>query len=201
MTKTDDQKRIKPPPGLYGIRKSTYAPKAIHVIAHLFGELQSSEDRGDERPEWKNLDDMLGRALFALTLNDPNQISWAFYRLGRITHQLESKSAEEMEELHKLADHSKKARAPLNRINAIRGYAKNIAQAFAIQKWESEEEGKTRISEMCEHVWQRICEERYEGKIGQVIIDGLPDKPSGLKAWLREIAPDDAKKPGRPPKK
>jgi predicted nucleic acid-binding protein len=78
----------------------------------------------------------------------------------------------------------------------------------AAQKlWKQNPYKKVRVGEMAEIVWAKIHDEQdkktddifFESRAK--IIDQLPDRASGLKSWLRDIAPAEARKPGRKPEK
>lgn len=67
------------------------------------------------------------------------------------------------------------------------------AKEIAKLKWKNDQSQKIKIGEMCEIIWASLIDEGCQ--------DLLPDNPSGLKPWLRPVAPDYAKKGGRPTKK
>jgi len=66
--------------------------------------------------------------------------------------------------------------------------------------WDRDELKQIRLGEMCEEVYSHL----YTMFSGDDLADyqtALPDLPQGLKPWLREIAPDYARKGGAPKKK
>ncbi len=67
-----------------------------------------------------------------------------------------------------------------------------VAQAMAHREWEADTSQVIRIGEMSEKVWSSMIDAGYQ--------DVLPDKQSGLKDWIKPVAPAYATKPGRPKK-
>jgi hypothetical protein len=80
----------------------------------------------------------------------------------------------------------------LKKVNQGRQRCKAIAQANAQKLWEADRDQKIRLGDMCDQVWSSLFSKYRED---------LPDKPDGLKPWLRQVAPSYAVKPGRPKKK
>jgi hypothetical protein len=73
---------------------------------------------------------------------------------------------------------------------------KSEAQRKAQEKWQKDKEQQIRLGDMCEKVYRAIIDFATRSNT----LDLLPGEAEGIKPWLREIAPDYAKKPGRPKK-
>ena len=84
---------------------------------------------------------------------------------------------------------NKKRQAGLDHLNQSKQSAKSAAQDKALKLWSEDTEQRIRIGEMCQTVWADMHEDFGEC---------LPDSANGMKPWLREVAPDYAKKGGRP---
>ena len=81
--------------------------------------------------------------------------------------------------------------AGLNKVNLDRQKCRAKARFEAQKLWKLDHEQKIRLGDMCEEVWGLLISEYSQC---------LPDKPNGMKSWLREIAPPYAQRPGRPKK-
>ena len=79
----------------------------------------------------------------------------------------------------------------LKKVNQGKQRCKAIARAKAQILWEADHDQKIRLGDMCEQVWNSLFGKYRED---------LPDKPDGMKSWLRQVAPSYARKPGRPKK-
>lgn len=92
----------------------------------------------------------------------------------------------------------------LSRINYLRAKQKDLVQKLATINWGN---GSTlRVKEMADATWREMIsflEHRKNGDDPEVddMIKYGPNDASGLISWVREIAPDFAKRPGRPTKK
>ncbi len=88
----------------------------------------------------------------------------------------------------------RKARvAPLVMGNKAIADAKKWAVGFAREKWKADTEKRIRITEMAETIWAEI--------LGTEHANQRPETIDTVKSWIRPIAPDYAKKGGRPKKK
>lgn len=85
------------------------------------------------------------------------------------------------------------ARMPkLDAINKRKAEAKAWALDYASSAWVKDTEQRIRIGEMAENLWTAMVDAGFS--------DALPDKAAGLSDWVRAIAPDYAKRGGRPRK-
>lgn len=71
--------------------------------------------------------------------------------------------------------------------------AMNTARNIAKKLWLTDEHKDKRITEMANEIYAVLHQSGFE--------DQLPDKPENVKEWIRRVAPEHAKKAGRPPKK
>jgi hypothetical protein len=86
---------------------------------------------------------------------------------------------------------------PLKRKASIQQSAKELAQEIAATKWRLREYEQFRLAEMADLVWSDLVDisARHDA-----LEKALPNSAKGLIPWLREIAPTEARKPGRPKK-
>jgi len=70
--------------------------------------------------------------------------------------------------------------------------AQIAVETLAIHKWREDQEQIIRVGEMCHLVWNSLCDGHHKNEI--------PDKQEGLREWIKNIAPEYARKGGRPPK-
>lgn len=90
--------------------------------------------------------------------------------------------------------------------NEAKKKLKEIAQRYAEKLWIEDSDNELRLMEICEKVWNYLITEKPDNEefisnFGKEVVDWLPDKSGSLKAWLRNGAPDYARKGGAPKKK
>ena len=78
---------------------------------------------------------------------------------------------------------------------------KRLAQTLAKQIWDKEAAIKTRTGKMAQIVWSLLLDEKIPPDVKKWVMKALPDKPDGLRRWLTKVAPESAKRKGRPRKK
>lgn len=100
--------------------------------------------------------------------------------------------------------------APLRARHGARKGMRERCQRFAVERWAGAQR-ELRLADMCQEVWRDAHNWLSEMEAAfaddeetlRVIADfrlALPDKPDGLKVWLRPVAPKSASAPGRPKK-
>lgn len=80
----------------------------------------------------------------------------------------------------------------LGAINKRKAEAKAWALDYASNEWVKDTGQSIRIGEMTEKLWTAMVDAGFS--------DALPDRAVGLSDWVRAIAPDYAKRGGRPRK-
>ena len=171
----------------------------------LFEFIQHHTDEGFKALEAGVADDYRWNSLFREIKQAANAISEkdmpisliakAFYDLGRARESLDHPTHEEMADLYKSKVDSINREYPLRVTNLGREHAKKAAQIIAQKKWNDDIEQGIRIGDMCKIVDVEIITNHKE------FMDYLPENTSDMKKWLRPIAPDWAKKGGRPRKR
>lgn len=79
--------------------------------------------------------------------------------------------------------------APLALVNAAKAAAIERAQAIAAQLWEADAAQAIRLGEMADKVYRALVAEGFT--------ESLPGTTESLKEWIKPVAPDYARKPGR----
>ncbi|RON25623.1 hypothetical protein [Pseudomonas lini] len=80
----------------------------------------------------------------------------------------------------------------LHEINAAKDAAIKQAQEIAKGLWEADTAETIRIGQMADMVYRTLH--------GLGMTDVLPEEPDTLKDWIKSVAPDYARKPGKPKK-
>lgn len=78
---------------------------------------------------------------------------------------------------------------PFLRANRQKAAAKERAQEIAVQFWQRDAEKSIRIGEMADKVWRALADEDLR--------DQMPETTERIKEWIKSVAPDYARKPGR----
>ncbi|RSB55082.1 hypothetical protein EGK59_05705 [Acinetobacter soli] len=68
--------------------------------------------------------------------------------------------------------------------------AQLAAKTIATHVWKNDSAKQIKTGEMCEIVWNTLIETQH--------VQELPDKQESLKDWIKDVAPEYAKEPGRP---
>jgi hypothetical protein len=186
------------------------------VLAHFSTECEKVFDDKQEvtnQEEWFLMVDVLGcvnKIRVAIENQDSDSLFSAAFRLGMLDIELDRpKYKEEMflltqwlpllKEKHD-REHSLKLR------NIAKESAREWVQGLAKLLWETDKNEEIRIGEMCEKVWNFYSQDEYsknefQEAFGKPLNEWFPDKPHGLKSWIRAVAPAYASKQGPPRKK
>ncbi len=78
---------------------------------------------------------------------------------------------------------------PFLKANRQNAAAKERAQEIAMQFWQRDAEKSIRIGEMADKVWRALADEDLR--------DQMPETTERIKEWIKSVAPDYARKPGR----
>lgn len=171
-------------------------PKAMKILEHLLAEFGKSTKRGDVRPEWDQLIEMIKLALDNISPLNFNAACWRFFQLGMLTQELTRETSNEMINLYQNTLSHRKSKLPLIIHNLKADYVKKLAQATARKKWKADKSKELRIIDMASIVWAELHDSLDKDFVG-----ALPDKQEGIKPWIRSVAPEYAKVGGRPKKK
>ena len=129
---------------------------------------------------WHRLLSEIEAARAELGKGDPSRIALTFLELGRRSHY---------QEVDHIIAAARERADPLDRINQRKADAKQEAQRLADTRWKNDTTQSIRIGDMAGLVWNDLVDMGYT--------DALPDKPAGLRSWIKEIAPPHASKRGR----
>ncbi|WP_018649522.1 MULTISPECIES: hypothetical protein [unclassified Thioalkalivibrio] len=161
-------------------------------LNHQLAQCEEAENEGDEDLRWLLLRSSTTRAQQAVQAADPSAIAQTFYDVGKaveaFAHPAPTEYADWLSEYEDLLVAKHKRNAP----NRRKQKAKTIAQALAQQLWKEDDAKTIRIRDMCEQVYKIMLRIGFD--------EHLPGQSEGLATWIRPIAPDHAKRPGRPKK-
>lgn len=173
-------------------------PDPLVIVEHQFSEIARAKKAcGQTDYRWKNLENSANTALEALEAGDIAAIAFAFYLVGEAANQLKQMPDEQLTDLltkgylTELKQHNQKL--PLLERNAKSKALKEVAQELAANLWEEDKANEIRIGNMCTKVWPALKELADRLNIQSQL-------PKDIKPWLREVAPEWAKKGGAPTK-
>jgi len=141
---------------------------------------------------WDRFLQSIESAEAALKVGEPDQIAMAFCTLGESIHTLQTLSFDEIGDFYRLKIAKSNQQQSNSQKQTFMGGARDVARRM----WADDHERKIRLSEMCDRVYKFM--QPLEQELGRD--DLLPGLPDVLKRWLRPVAPDYAKKGGRPKK-
>ena len=161
---------------------------------HQFVQAVES-DAIDDR--WEHLREATVSAEQALETGNHNALATAFYSLGCAAESLQHPSQEESLDRLKAQLDKMHREFPLKKRQLQKELLQGMAKIIAERVWRNDEDQEIRLTDACHHVWPELVEVAHD----RGFEDALPDKPESLKPWLREFAPDYARKAGPPRKK
>lgn len=178
------------------LRRPDLYNMAVHYLKQsqraIRFEQQNEEAEPD--PRWKELGNKAFEALAAISTEDVREIASAFYNLGQSAERLSHPSINEQEAYQAAYIEKLKSELPLKVFNERRNFLIKAIQKEALKKWATDSDNDFKLTEMCTLMLEKAKE------IASQIGTEAPTKVSTLKPWLREIAPEHAKKGGRPRK-
>ena len=134
-------------------------------------------------------------------INHVDLIASTFYFLGRVAKDLETGFYEEKaQELLQAQAESLKGKINIHILNAPKQSTIGMARELAAEKWSNDP--NIRVGEMADLLYSKLYTffQSKDSQEGTELLNTLPDKPSQIKNWIREIAPPEAQRRGRPPK-
>jgi hypothetical protein len=175
-------------------------PDPIKVAMHYLKEsqrairIEQQNGKAEPAPRWVKLGDTAAEALGAIETDDQREIAFAFYNLGHSAERLSHPSMEEQLTYRAAYIEKLKSELPLRVSAERRIFLIEEIQKEALKKWATDSDNDFRLTEMCILMLEKAQE------IASQIGTEVPTKASTLKPWLREVAPQYAKKQGRPRK-
>ena len=178
--------------------KACHQPDMQEFIGHQFAECKRAAEAGAHDERWQALEDAAEAARAALEGDSQLSAPMAWVSLGEAIERLAWVSlGEAIERLSWPPDkvrvyeleHAELKRQMPNRMK--QAFIRTISE-YAQSQWRRDVDQQIRLGDMCELVWSEIASTEYRDK--------LPDQPQGLRPWLKPVAPEYAKKPGRPRK-
>ncbi len=187
-------------------------------------ELASHEEEKLDK-DWSILRDAHQSACRELNNSNNESAGWIYFKLGTLYERLTSAYYEDLmddviEDYKGLVDaeykHTNREDSRLKALHTRNNASKankELIQIWATEIWKNDISKSIRLTDMCD-VIHKTMETRVENEIKDVFKDdaddckewiealkkAIPKKSESLKPWLREVAPDYAKKPGRPKK-
>ena len=180
---------------LYETDGETAADRYVQMTSFIRGEIEMARETGDTRDEWNALEesladcDVLDSATLIEGFPDAVYVGMCLALLGGVPSEIQ-------QFVNKLAPSAIQQRLPLLKRNARKQELMGSVRAHARQLWEEKDDQRLRITEMSELLWKEIVSSPQYPEFS----DLLPDKPAGLKPWIRPVAPDYARRGGRPKK-
>lgn len=168
-------------------------PDILTLLAFYVGETQNHHRECEENEIWSQFKICTLAALNAYLAGDLERTAWSFYQLGRTVQILESEAIVARKKAARTTRTLQARQRSTRSINFRKKKSKWLAQGLAESLWKENTMKTTRTAEMAEIVWNRLTDLGFNSI--------LPvNSATGLIPWLREIAPPDAKRPGRPKK-
>lgn len=168
----------------------------LKILKDCAQESQQAFDMGDHRSEWMQLLELVENARKQWSSRNMARSCEAFFLLGQMCGELSLPADLFKRGLEALIAEDKRIR-PLVMRNISAECCRELAQDLATRQWARDDNKSIRLAEMCEIIWAQVIGLALD----EDFMAALPDKPSGLKPWLRAVAPDYARKGGAPKKK
>lgn len=170
------------------------SPKVIKLklFQHCLKQLDQAIRAGDTRPEWQIFIDHFEKALDQLSENRNIEAMESLFLMGQLAGQLSDSTPDVKTEMARATLSDMKRRRNLIERNNNKAACKASIQEIARQEWANDSSESIRITEMAEIVWAQAIQTEFE--------KDLPNSATGLKEWIKPVAPKYASKRGRPKK-
>jgi hypothetical protein len=169
----------------------------LKIIRHCADQANKAASASDFRPQWAQLSSLIDAAMHDWDNGDPSRVCEAFFCLGQLSGELSMPPLEEYLEGLKARESQARRSLPLRRRNIAAACCKEAMQEVAKIEWEHDVTKSIRLSDMCEIIWAKVMNHGLDADF----LEALPDKASGLKPWIRPVAPGYARRGGAPKKK
>ena len=172
------------------------SPDLDDFLAHQWQQWEKAMETGDTDNRWDAFLHALIGATEALR-GEGGSVPMAFLNLGREIQRLKGPDDETViAGLQALKSETERAfNSNVVRRNIENSTSKEVVKEYAGALWIQEEFKDYRIHDMAKKIHEQFKEFAKRKSIQ------FPQEPEGLRPWLREVAPESAKKPGAPPKK
>jgi hypothetical protein len=172
-------------------------PDLNEFLKHQRDQFIQALDKDAATPQWCNLWDFTKEAQYALNTGNVNCIATAFFAVGKAVEALQHPDSNTMVELYEAKVRTMNQDAPLIEKNSKNGFLKQCVEIMATRIWEGDKKQTIKVTTACEMVWPKLVDLAEEYKIPD---DCYPDRAAGLKDWVRPVAPEYARRGGRPKK-
>lgn len=159
-----------------------------------FREVQAANDVEDSRDEWRALSEDLKHCQLMSDSDAAASIFYSAFRAGALLMFLSFGDSKLREITQSLAELALRQNSKLMIRELMRDELIKSVQERASELWSEQETDGTRIGDMAQTLWGELVSAQDFRDFEPV----LPNDASGLKKWLRPIAPDYAKRGGRP---
>lgn len=183
------------------VREFRESPDPKEIIGHALCQLEKAHESGiakDDAHEWDALLKYISGAISALEHSDIVKACFYFYLLGAQGEHLAAPYGQEANKKSKYEYEGRKRLEPIERRNAQIHVTREVIQDLAARFWEDDQAQTIRVQEMANRIWSYL---RESGILPSFAKELLPSSAEGLVSWVRPVAPDYAKKGGRPRKK
>lgn len=163
-------------------------------------------ESGNADSDWCKLYDSVKDAQNILKEGDIDQVALAFIRVGEAIERIRWPADDKFLDLvqAKISSDKRKENSNIERHNRLKYIVIDIARKEAKKLWEDDHERKIRMRDMCYLVIDKLFEhEQLKQELGSQGIEltsMIPEHMTSMKNWFKDIAPDYARKGGRPKK-
>ena len=172
-------------------------PPSSQILTHCWQEFLNAYKSGDYRPEWGALQSLLEEAEKKRESNRLVKDCGMFFQLGQLCGKLSMPSDKQYRDGLTARMKNSKREWPLVKQNIYKQSCRKIAQDLARYLWEQDAVKSIRVADMANEVWAKM----FELNGPKEVMACLPDRPEGIKPWIRIVAPAYARQPGAPKRK
>lgn len=190
-----------PPTALHflgGLSHSYKTTSLNEILEHEKKELLNAKKANNSAPAWKEFEYHLSKITENMPTNEEIQFGHHIYWLGYYANQLSQfLSWEEQIFAIDAQIALTKIKAPILSKNYKESLLRDAAQNLARMNWELSEHQNTKTSDMAEFVRNQLT--AFDGDDWKPFKKLIPKSPA-IKKWISPVAPEFAKKGGRPKK-
>lgn len=176
-------------------KAATENPDIRDFLNHQIEQCRGAAEAGDSDMRWFDMVDAIKKSELAIHNGDPSGIAVAFFDMGRIAERLKHPSDDEIYELYKARFEKMERELPIKRRNLKIEFLKGCVKIIAGRIWEKDVKQEVKLIDACHQVWPELIKVAQDYNVPG---DYYPNDAAGLKPWLRPLAPEYARKGGRP---
>jgi hypothetical protein len=168
-------------------------PDVKRMVRHYLEQCREAKKRGEDRPEWNDLLEQCEWIIDTEDIANPDQKARDFFHLGLLVERLSHPTAAAAQTAFEKASKSIKGEQNIPKRNSRKQILKLYVQQSARIEWQKDADQVIRTGDMMIKIKEQL--KSTDPSAAALAAKYLPSDRH-LRAWISEVAPAYAKKPG-----